>query len=213
MTDNRTDSQQPEPKTPLADAATNDTKPDDKALIKQTNPALNDKDETGNGQTNAKNELSSSSQSAPSAQTQDRVATSQTAEPTAKASGTAKTNDNSKSNPMTNHKPVNKTAKPENKKPEIEKINIVIAGASYPIFCPADEVDELREAEKFIDDFATAIKKDAPKLNQENLLVLSCLNLFEKINSYKKLAAERQQQDKAAENLVNKIMQEAQSVL
>ena len=89
----------------------------------------------------------------------------------------------------------------------------MIAGASYPIFCPADEEQELRAAEKFINDFATNIKKDAPKLNQENLLVLSCLNLYEQINAHKKSEAERQQQSKQNEQLLNKIMQEAQSVL
>lgn len=115
---------------------------------------------------------------------------------------------NDTSNTTTNNKPVIKA--PE---PEIKKINISIAGANYAIFCPADEEDELREAEKFINDFTTNIKKDAPKLNQENLLVLSCLNLYEKINNHKKLTTERQQKDEENENLLEKIMREANSVL
>ncbi|MGP4788238.1 cell division protein ZapA [Psychrobacter sp. 1Y11] len=157
------------------------------------------------------------------ANTQSRVVESKAARPSANANNLTKTTDHSKSNDMTNSKSVNKTTelqnkKPENKNPEskkqeIKKIDIVIAGASYPIFCPADEEQELRAAEKFINDFATAIKKDAPKLNQENLLVLSCLNLYEQINAHKTSAAERQQQSKQNEQLLNKILQEAQSVL
>ncbi|MGM8870921.1 cell division protein ZapA [Psychrobacter sp. 2Y5] len=157
------------------------------------------------------------------ANTQSRVVESKAARPSANANNLTKTTDHSKSNDMTNSESVNKTTelqnkKPENKNPEskkqeIKKIDIVIAGASYPIFCPADEEQELRAAEKFINDFATAIKKDAPKLNQENLLVLSCLNLYEQINAHKTSAAERQQQSKQNEQLLNKILQEAQSVL
>lgn len=157
------------------------------------------------------------------ANTQSRVVESKAARLSANANNLTKTTDHSKSNDMTNSESVNKTTelqnkKPENKNPEskkqeIKKIDIVIAGASYPIFCPADEEQELRAAEKFINDFATAIKKDAPKLNQENLLVLSCLNLYEQINAHKTSAAERQQQSKQNEQLLNKILQEAQSVL
>lgn len=120
------------------------------------------------------------------ANTQSRVVESSAARPSASADTPPKTTDHSKNNDMTNSKSAKPAAelqnkkpehkKPESKKPESKKIDIVIAGASYPIFCPADEEQELRAAEKFINDFATAIKKDAPKLNQENLLVLSCLN-------------------------------------
>ncbi len=158
----------------------------------------------------------------PPAQTQDtstqsRVAQSQAARPSVNANSSSKTTDPNKSNDM-NNKTAKLVAEPQTKKsehkqPESKKIDIVIAGVSYPIFCPADEEQELRAAEKFINDFATNIKKDAPKLNQENLLVLSCLNLYEQINAHKKSEAERQQQSKQNEQLLNKIMQEAQSVL
>jgi len=199
MTDNRTDSQKP--------------------ALETTS-----KDSTVTAANNSK---------APPAQTQDtstqsRVAQSQAARPSVNANSPSQTTDPNKSNDMNNNKsakpasgPQNKkpehkqpeSKKPEIKKPESKKIDIVIAGASYPIFCPADEEQELRAAEKFINDFATNIKKDAPKLNQENLLVLSCLNLYEQINAHKKSEAERQQQSKQNEQLLNKIMQEAQSVL
>lgn len=188
MTDNRTDSQKP--------------------ALETTS-----KDSTVTAANNSKT---------PPAQTQDtntqsRVAQSQAARPSVNANSSSQTTDPNKSNDMNNKsaKPVAEpqTKKPEHKQPESKKIDIVIAGVSYPIFCPADEEQELRAAEKFINDFATNIKKDAPKLNQENLLVLSCLNLYEQINAHKKSEAERQQQSKQNEQLLNKIMQEAQSVL
>lgn len=97
--------------------------------------------------------------------------------------------------------------------PQIKKLNIVIAGATYTIYCPADEEAELRAAENYLNNFATNIKKEAPNLNQENLLVLSCLNLYEQINTHKTSEAEHQQQSKQNEQLLNKIMQDAQSVL
>ena len=189
MTDNRTDSQKP--------------------ALETTS-----KDSTVTAANNSKT---------PPAQTQDtntqsRVAQSQAARPSVNANSSSQTTDPNKSNDMYNNKSAKpasgpQTKKPEHKQPESKKIDIVIAGASYPIFCPADEEQELRAAEKFINDFATNIKKDAPKLNQENLLVLSCLNLYEQINAHKKSEAERQQQSKQNEQLLNKIMQEAQSVL
>lgn len=188
MTDNRTDSQKP--------------------ALETTS-----KDSTVTAANNSKT---------PPAQTQDtstqsRVAQSQAARPSVNANSSSQTTDPNKSNDMNNKsaKPASgpQNKKPEHKQPESKKIDIVIAGASYPIFCPADEEQELRAAEKFINDFATNIKKDAPKLNQENLLVLSCLNLYEQINAHKKSEAERQQQSKQNEQLLNKIMQEAQSVL
>lgn len=114
-------------------------------------------------------------------------------------------------NTMTNSNSQETTIK-ETQSP-IKKLNIVIAGATYTIYCPADEEAELRAAENYLNNFATNIKKDSPKLNQENLLVLSCLNLYEKINTNEVSAAERQQQSKQNESLLNKIMQDAHSML
>ncbi len=97
--------------------------------------------------------------------------------------------------------------------PQVKKLDIVIAGATYAIYCPADEEAELRSAESYLNTFASNIKKEAPNLNQENLLVLSCLNLYEQINANKVADVEQQQQQQQNEHLLNKIIQEAQSVL
>lgn len=97
--------------------------------------------------------------------------------------------------------------------PKIKKFDITVAGTNYPVFCPTDEETELRAAEQYIDDFATTLKKDAPNISQENLLVLSCLTLYEKISAYEKNDSERQQQTKQNEALINKIIADAKSTL
>lgn len=121
--------------------------------------------------------------------------------------------DKSASSVTKDNKAADNSASTKPAAPQIKKLDIVIAGTTYAIFCPADEEDELRAAENYLNTFASNIKKDAPNLNQENLLVLSCLNLYEKINAHKTSESERQQQSKQNEQLLNKIMQEAHSIL
>lgn len=97
--------------------------------------------------------------------------------------------------------------------PQIRKVDIAIAGVTYPIFCPAHEEEELQTAVYHINEFAMGLKKDAPRLSQENLLVLCCLNLYEKIHHNQKQDNERVQQDQQTAALLNKIMKDAQSIL
>lgn len=97
--------------------------------------------------------------------------------------------------------------------PQFKKVNISIAGVNYPINCPIHEEEELRSAVYYINNFALDIKKEAPNIPQENLLVLSCLNLYEKIQAHKKSTEDRRDKEAQAENLVNKILKDAQSVL
>ncbi|MGM8887347.1 cell division protein ZapA [Psychrobacter sp. 1U2] len=107
----------------------------------------------------------------------------------------------------------NTSAKPATLEPEMKKVDIVIAGVTYQIYCPANEEAELRSAVYYINDFLLNIKKDAPNLSQENLLVLCCLNLYEKIHAHKKSDDETAQASKQAEALLSKIMKDAQSIL
>lgn len=97
--------------------------------------------------------------------------------------------------------------------PQMKKVDISIAGVHYPVNCPIHEEEELRAAVYYINNFALDIKKEAPSIPQENLLVLSCLNLYEKIQAHSKSAHNRQEKDKQTEALVSKIMKEAQSIL
>ena len=96
---------------------------------------------------------------------------------------------------------------------KMKKVDIVIAGVTYPIFCPVHEEEELRSAVYHINNSALDIKKAAPNLTQENLLVLCCLNLYETINSNKKSENKRRNDNGKTEALINKIMQDAQSIL
>lgn len=97
--------------------------------------------------------------------------------------------------------------------PQTKKVDIAIAGVTYPIYCPVHEQEELLSAVSYINDFALNLRRNSPNLSQENLLVLCCLNLYEKIHSNKRSEEDRLQQSKQSESLLNKIMKDAQSIL
>lgn len=103
---------------------------------------------------------------------------------------------------------VNKVAEPQ-----IKKVDVAIAGVTYPIYCPVHEQEELLSAVSYINNYALDLKKDAPSLSQESLLVLCCLNLYEKIHANQRSDEDRQQQDQKSDLLLNKIMKDAQSIL
>ena len=97
--------------------------------------------------------------------------------------------------------------------PQIKKVDIAIAGVTYPIYCPVHEQEELRSAVSYINNYAMDLRQEAPSLSQENLLVLCCLNLYEKIHANQRNDEDRVQKDKQSEALLNKIMKDAQSIL
>lgn len=97
--------------------------------------------------------------------------------------------------------------------PQIKKVDIAIAGVNYPIYCPVHEQEELYAAVSYINDYALNLKRDAPSLSQESLLVLCCLNLHEKIHVNQRSDEDRLQQDKQSEALLNKVMKDAHSIL
>lgn len=97
--------------------------------------------------------------------------------------------------------------------PQMKKVDVAIAGVTYSVYCPINEEEELRSTVYHINEFALDLKKEAPNLPQENLLVLCCLNLYEQINIHKKTDQDRRHKDKQTEALVSKIMKDAQSVL
>ncbi|ERL56068.1 cell division protein ZapA [Psychrobacter aquaticus] len=107
--------------------------------------------------------------------------------------------------------PTTKTVKTS--EPQIKKVDIAIAGVTYPIFCPVHEQEELRSAVSYINNYALDLKRDAPSLSQESLLVLCCLDLYEKIHTTQRNDEDRMQQDKQSEALLNKIMKDAHSIL
>lgn len=97
--------------------------------------------------------------------------------------------------------------------PQIKKVDISIAGVTYPIYCPVHEQEELRSAVFYINDYAQELRKDAPSLSQENLLVLCCLNLYEKIHANQRDDEDRLQESSRSDALLNKILKDAQSIL
>ena len=97
--------------------------------------------------------------------------------------------------------------------PQIKKVDVAIAGVTYPIYCPVHEQEELHSAVSYINNYALDLKRDAPSLSQESLLVLCCLNLYEKIHANQRSEEDRLQQSKQSEALINKIMKDAHSIL
>ena len=97
--------------------------------------------------------------------------------------------------------------------PQVKKVDIAIAGVTYPIFCPVHEQEELLSAVSYINNYALDLKRDAPSLSQESILVLCCLNLYEKIHANQRSDEDRLQKDKQSQALLNKIMKDAHSIL
>ena len=96
----------------------------------------------------------------------------------------------------------------------MKKVDIIISGKSYSINCPVDEVDELNAACTYINDFIQELRQQAPQLSHENLLVLCCLNLYEKIHTIqKKLDQSSIPDNEEAEALLDKILDDANSLL
>ena len=136
------------------------------------------------------------------------------------ASANSTTTNNSTVNSSTvNSSTVNsRTARPAAKapsapEPQIKKVDVAIAGVTYPIYCPVHEQEELHSAVSYINNYALDLKRDAPSLSQESLLVLCCLNLYEKIHANQRSEEDRLQQSKQSEALLNKIMKDAHSIL
>ena len=105
------------------------------------------------------------------------------------------------------------TSKPVTPESQVKKVDIVIAGVTYPIYCPIHEQEELLSAVSYINNYALDLRREAPSLSQESLLVLCCLNLYEKIHANQRSEEDRLQQDRQSEALLNKIMKDAQSIL
>ena len=125
------------------------------------------------------------------------------------------TQNNNASSNKTNNSTVNSSAaKPiSTPEPQIKKVDVAIAGVTYPIYCPVHEQEELHSAVSYINNYALDLKRDAPSLSQESLLVLCCLNLYEKIHANQRNEEDRLQQSKQSEALINKIMKDAHSIL
>lgn len=99
------------------------------------------------------------------------------------------------------------------KKITTKKVDIVIAGNTYTINCPIDEENALHEAADYIHQFILELRKDAPHLSHEDLLVLCCLNLYEKIQEQKTINQQQQKEQQSASTILEKIIKDAKNIL
>ena len=145
--------------------------------------------------------------------TDNRTDSQNTADKNSSADSTEKNQRTLTQNVSPNTLNVERTADTKSPEKQVKKVDIVITGVTYQIYCPVDEEEELRSAVYHINSLAFDIKQDAPNLNQENLLLLCCLNLYETIDSNKKAEANRQLENKKSEALLSKIVRDTHSIL
>lgn len=88
----------------------------------------------------------------------------------------------------------------------VKKVDIFINGRTYTINCPESEQPALERASSFINNFIQDIRRQAPQLPQEELLVLCALTLYEKAEQLQAL----QQHNEQAEDLVNDLLNQIQ---
>lgn len=123
-----------------------------------------------------------------------------------------------KSNPNNNGntpKTTPTTVEPIISKSTAKAVDISIAGTPHRIVCPADEVQNLENAAKFINDKIREIRHGikGKNPNNEELLVLTCLELYDQVQF---LRGERQHhliENERARTLIDKMIKDARSVL
>lgn len=92
---------------------------------------------------------------------------------------------------------------------EFKKIDVFVNGRSYTINCPASEEAELQRAANYVNQFVQDIRKQAPQLTQEELLVLCSLNLYEKAEALQ----QHLDTEITAKNMVQGMIEDTQSLL
>ncbi len=98
-------------------------------------------------------------------------------------------------------------------KQEIVNVPITISGATYSVNCPVNEQDELEKAVLYINHFIRSVRKSAPTLSYENLLVLCCLNMYEEMRQQRNAQENIRENDKQMKALIDKITRDARSIL
>lgn len=85
---------------------------------------------------------------------------------------------------------------------QIKKVDIFINGRSYTINCPVEEEPALARAGGYINQFIRDVRRQAPQLPQEELLVLCALTLYEKAEKLEQL----EQQHGEASTLIDDML-------
>ena len=96
--------------------------------------------------------------------------------------------------------------------PEFTAVDIKILNKNYTINCPVGEEAELLDANDFINTFIDDIRSQAPQLGHENLLVLCCLNLYEKLQRAQSETSDSEQGIEQANQLLDQMLEDMQWV-
>ncbi|MDO5652140.1 MAG: cell division protein ZapA [Moraxella sp.] len=98
----------------------------------------------------------------------------------------------------------------DNTPPAIKKVDINIIGSAYRINCPIDEVSNLTHSANAINDALKGIRRNVrgKTPNNEELLVLYCLELYDELQSTKKQLADQQHKEQAALDVMNRLIKE-----
>lgn len=86
----------------------------------------------------------------------------------------------------------------------VKKVDILINGRSYSINCPESEEPALQRAANYVNQFIKDVRRQAPQLPQEELLVLCALTLFEKSENLQRY----QDNESQAKQLVDKMLED-----
>ncbi len=161
-------------------------------------------------------------QAAPKAQTQDQV---QTQAPVQTQAVQTPSTENPKSGSISStaqpdtkadmsNKPKITPAKPI-QKPTVAPVDVNIAGSYHRIMCPSDEVAGLEEAAAYVNDkvreIRQAMKGRSP--SNEELLVLTCLELYDQYKSVKDSERQRILEQEDSLNLIQKMLKELRATL
>lgn len=118
-------------------------------------------------------------------------------------------------NPSNNTAPVQSEAPtaPVVEEPKFKKVAIAIAGKTYYVNCPTSEEEALRTSVSYINTFALDLKSDMPRIGQEDLLVLCCLNLYEKLQEQKASNNSERLVSQEADSLLEKLIKDAKAMI
>lgn len=89
------------------------------------------------------------------------------------------------------------------------RVDIQVAGISYPINCKPTEVEKLQQVASQINQRLKEIKQAAGNLSQEKLLVLCCLSLCDELTIAKQDEAQLQQ----SRRLISQMITDAKQAL
>lgn len=100
-------------------------------------------------------------------------------------------------------------------KPSFKAVDLSIAGSSHRITCPVDEVAQLEQAGTYINDKIRELRRAVKGKNPSNeeLLVLTCLELYDQCQSLKNDRKNQLLDNERAKALIEKVTKDARSVL